>query len=132
MRSTVSFDAAPEGPHQIASQAPSLAGSTIDLRVRAVGDGQISRDLNQDGNLDVSDLIGVLSYLFLGGPPTDLPCGDGSAEDAANAALLDANGDGGVNLSDPARVLGLLFLRGAPPALGTVCVRIEGFPENCQ
>ena len=49
-------------------------------------------------NLDISDGIGILNYLFLGGAAT--PC-----EDAA-----DANDDGSINIADPVAILNYLFL----------------------
>lgn len=61
-------------------------------------------DVNQDRKIDVSDPIGMLSYLFLG--DTALSC-----EKAA-----DANDDGFVDVSDPVHLLSHIFLGNAPPA----------------
>jgi hypothetical protein len=47
-------------------------------------------------------------------------------------ALTDINRDGRIDLSDPVSILGFLFLGREPPVLGTKCVRIAGYPENCQ
>ncbi len=58
----------------------------------------IRGDFNRDASIDISDGIGILAYLFLGGEGT--PC-----EDAA-----DANDDGTINLSDPVAILNHLFL----------------------
>jgi len=54
-------------------------------------------DVNLDGNVNVSDPIGTLGYLFQGGPAPD-------CEDAA-----DANDDGRIDLTDPIAVLMSLF-----------------------
>jgi hypothetical protein len=55
-------------------------------------------DFNRDEDVDLSDAVGMLGFLFLGDDAT--PC-----EDAA-----DANDDGAINLSDPVAVLNHLFL----------------------
>jgi hypothetical protein len=65
-------------------------------------------DANGSGTVDLTDAIGVLEALFLGGGPL-------SCEDAA-----DADDDGAVNITDPIGILGHLFLGGGPlPAPGT-------------
>jgi hypothetical protein len=64
-------------------------------------------DPDGSGTIDLSDAIGVLSWLFLGGPAP-------GCQDAA-----DADDDGAIDLSDPIAILGFLFLgAGAPPAPG--------------
>lgn len=59
-------------------------------------------DANQDHTVDISDPIGVLAFLFLGG--TVLEC-----QDAA-----DANDDGLLDVSDPVMLLSHLFLGEGP------------------
>jgi|TARA_B100000809_G_scaffold203446_1_gene204497 hypothetical protein len=54
-------------------------------------------DSNDDGQVDVSDAVAVLSYLFQGGVAPY--CADAS----------DANDDGEVNIGDPIVVLRSLF-----------------------
>ena len=67
-------------------------------------EGRFERgDANGDRELDVSDPIAVLLWLFLGEPA--LPC-----EDAA-----DSNDDGAVNIADAAYCLSFLFDAGPPP-----------------
>jgi hypothetical protein len=67
-----------------------------------------------DGAVDISDAIGTLNFIFLGGPPSRCP-------DAG-----DCNGDGLVDVSDPIFDLAFLFLGGrAPPAPFPLC---EPFP----
>ena len=61
-------------------------------------------DFNIDGNVDVSDALGIFNYLFLGGAGT--PC--------ENAA--DSNKDVSIDLTDGVHILGYLFMGGAPPA----------------
>jgi len=85
-------------------------------------------DFNQDGNFDLSDAVGVLNHLFLGG--SGPACGDGTLAHPANIALLDANGSGAVDLSDAIYKLNYLFTGGPPPVLGEDCVEIEGCDED--
>lgn len=61
-------------------------------------------DFNIDGNVDVSDALGIFNYLFLGGAGT--PC--------ENAA--DSNQDVSIDLTDGVHILGYLFMGGTPPA----------------
>jgi hypothetical protein len=58
----------------------------------------IRGDANGDGILDISDAIGVLSFLFTGGATPPCP------------KAADANDDGTVDISDGVRILGFLFL----------------------
>ena len=75
-------------------------------------DGRFRRGhINEDGRLDISDPIGLLGYLFLGG--TVAPCPDAT----------DANDDGKVDLSDAVYLLTFLFLGGTPPP--------EPGPDSC-
>ena len=63
----------------------------------------ISGDANSDGELDLSDAIAILGYLFLG---TALAC-PGAAE---------VNGDASLDMSDSLFLLAHLFRGGDPPA----------------
>ena len=60
-------------------------------------------DVNQDGRIDISDPVNLLSFLFSGG---DEP----QCKDAA-----DTNDDGHVDLSDPIYLLSFLFTGGNEP-----------------
>ena len=91
-----------------------------------VGPEQRPSDCNQDGGVDISDAVCLLSRLFQGG---ELPCGT-AITDPGNVGLLDANGDGAVDLSDAVRLLDFLFRGAAPPVLGLECRPIEGCPDN--
>ena len=102
-----------------------------DSEPRPQGGGQIPGDLTQDGELNISDAIALLGFLFLGAGET-LPCGDGSLEDEGNRLLLDSTGDGAVDIADAVYTLNYLFLGGMNPALGTSCVRIAGCREVCS
>ncbi len=93
----------------------------------------IPGDCNGDGQLDVSDTICLLTFLFLG-VPEELPCGPpGEPEpDPSDVVLLDWNGDGGTpDISDAIAMLGNLFLGHAPHVLGTSCIPIRGCPDAC-
>ena len=61
-------------------------------------------EVDGSGDVDLSDAVNVLNWLFLGG--TTPPC-----QDAA-----DANDDGGVDLSDAVSILAFLFLGGDEPS----------------
>ena len=86
-------------------------------RLDAIGYGAMPRqgssgsfrrgDSNGDAEVDLSDALRTLGYLFLGAPPPDCP-------DAA-----DANDDARIDISDAVGTLGFLFLgSAAPPAPG--------------
>ncbi|MBN1444324.1 MAG: VCBS repeat-containing protein [Planctomycetes bacterium] len=67
------------------------------------GQGVFMRgDANADRQIDVSDPVAVLLYLFAGG-----------ATDCLEA--LDVNDDFDVDITDPVHLLGFLFLGGSPP-----------------
>ncbi|MEC7776582.1 MAG: lamin tail domain-containing protein, partial [Planctomycetota bacterium] len=87
-------------------------------------------DFNQDGELDISDPIGLLRYLFIAGAP-EPPCEGGDLDAGANLVLLDLNGDVSLDLSDAIYALSFLFAAGPPPVPGADCQRIEGCPDIC-
>lgn len=87
-------------------------------------------NINQDANLDVSDGVALLGYLFLRSPQV-LPCGTGDLTEEGNRALLDSNGDGDVGISDAVYLLSYLFLGTSPPVLGSECVSLPGCPDTC-
>jgi hypothetical protein len=84
----------------------------------------IPGDCNNDGSLDLSDVICLLGHLFQGNPAS-LPCNS----TAANLVLMDCNDDGGIDLSDAIYKLGFLFQGGPPPAAGVGCVQIDCPPN---
>ncbi|MFQ5653554.1 MAG: hypothetical protein ACE5GW_02340 [Planctomycetota bacterium] len=64
----------------------------------------IRGDANDDGGVDLADVISSLSWLFIPGTP-EPACMD----------ALDGNDDGLVNISDPVYVATFLFISGSPP-----------------
>jgi ELWxxDGT repeat protein len=61
-------------------------------------------DPNDDGAVDISDVVFILGWLFLG--TSSPPC----------AAATDTNGDGTADISDAVSLLGFLFLDRPPPS----------------
>ena len=57
----------------------------------------------------------MLLHLFQGGR-TRLPCGDGTAREPGNVALLDATGDDRLDLSDAISCFQWIFTGGRTPA----------------
>jgi len=96
---------------------------------------QLPGDCNQDSALDISDAVCTLNALFKGAPFV-FPCGDGTATDPGNIALLDWQPDGSVDLSDAVSLLTYFFQDSAPhtlavpPAETEMCVQIPGCPAN--
>ena len=100
------------------------AGSLISASLNIVGDVSlfIHGNTNGDDELDISDAVTTLNYLFLGEGLLECP-------DAA-----DANDDGQVDISDPVTALSFLYLGGpaalfwmwdvAPESLGSACERV--------
>lgn len=74
---------------------------------------------NGDEQVDLSDAVSTLSFLFSGGPAASCP-------DAA-----DANDDGKVDISDPVYTLDFLFLGGpAPSAPGNTTPGMDSTPDD--
>jgi hypothetical protein len=61
-------------------------------------------DVNHDFEINVSDAIYIINYVFLGGPPPE-----------PHISVGDANCDGAVNVSDAVWILNYVFISGAPP-----------------
>ncbi len=99
--------------------------------VGPTGGGQIPGDCNQDLQVDQSDAVCLLSFLFLGGPPSELPCDTGKETDPGNLGLLNFNGDAQVDISDAIALLIWKFLGGPQHVLGVDCVLIQGCPNGC-
>jgi hypothetical protein len=62
-------------------------------------------DVNGDGNVDVSDIVFILNYMFQGGPPPNPP------------AAGDVNGDCFIGLSDLIWLINYLYRGGPPPQI---------------
>jgi agmatine/peptidylarginine deiminase len=70
--------------------------------------GDICGDANNDGIINVADVVYLINYLFIGGPaPVPMKC------------VGDVNGDGIVNISDVVYLINYLFING--PAPGGCC-----------
>ncbi len=94
---------------------PALSECTFEVCSFGEGGGRNKPyDLNDDGDVDLSDPVTHLSFLFLGRPPP------------ACIAATDFNGDGVGDVSDPIAALAFLFLGGSPSPLGSECRRFEG------
>ena len=85
---------------------------------------QLRGDLDQDGRVGISDVVGILRY-YVGEVPG--PC----EEEEGNTAVLDTTGEGFVNISDALHVVVYLFLGGEPRNLSPVCVSIRRCPDIC-
>jgi 6-phosphogluconolactonase (cycloisomerase 2 family) len=64
----------------------------------------IRGDVNGDGIINASDVVYLVNYLFIGGPPPD------------PLAAGDANCDGTINASDVVYLINYLFVGGPPPS----------------
>jgi hypothetical protein len=92
---------------------------------------QLPGDCNQDGQLDISDGVCLLGFIF-GGDPVVLPCGNGTSADPANQQLMSWNDDGEVDLSDAVALFSWIFLGGPAHLLGTECQTVAGCPHACE
>jgi hypothetical protein len=77
-------------------------------------------DVNFDADLDVSDAIGILSTLFLGGH--ELSCMDAG----------DVNDDGELDISDPVALLCHLFLGGEGIAAPSGALGVDPTPDGLR
>ena len=83
------------------------------------GGGFRRGDSNASGDLNITDGVYVLNYLFLGGP--EPPCHDAA----------DSDDNGALNITDGVRILNYLFLGGpAPPAPGPDTCGPDATPED--
>ena len=96
------------GPHWAASPAGGTPGSrntdVFEEREAACereAPPFLRGDCNDDGGLDLSDAVCIMSWLFLG------------SQDPGCIAVMNANGDGVLDLSDPVLLLNHLFVGGA-------------------
>ena len=77
----------------------------------------IRGDFDTSGVLQLTDAVGLLGFLFLGGPAT-------SCDDAA-----DSNDSGVVDLTDAVKVLNFLFLGASPPPAPYPLCGIDPTPD---
>jgi hypothetical protein len=78
----------------------------------------LAGDFNMDNSMNISDLVGVIQYMFKSGPPHPV-CG----------AVVDVNGDGRITTTDLLMMVNYLF-KGAPP-FDDVCTLIPD-PWLCR
>lgn len=84
------------------------------------GSNLLPGNFNADGNVDISDGLAFLSYLFSGSRQVPCPSPTGGLQ-AGGIQLADFNGDGDLDLSDAVSTLSWLFLGGPTHVLGTEC-----------
>jgi hypothetical protein len=70
-------------------------------------------DCNDDGGVDISDAVCILSWLFLGGPAPGSGPEPGSGSGCS--AVADTNGNGSADISDAVYLLDYLFKGGPEP-----------------
>jgi thermitase len=99
------------GPDDKPGWDPSYGWGRVNARrsLALLGNRFVRGDTNSDGELDISDAIFILSFLFDSGRAL-------SCRDAA-----DANDDGLIDLSDPVQLLDYLFLGGPTVGAGLTC-----------
>jgi len=60
-------------------------------------------DANDDGKIDISDVVYLINHLFMGGPePSPFQAGD-------------ANSDDNIDIADVVYLINYLFIGGSPP-----------------
>ena len=107
----LSFD--PETSHLICLQVETSLSrealeECVEVSLHPPPPGQvpfIRGDLNEDGRIDIADVISWLSILFSIGPDPHWQCQDGA----------DINDDGELNIADPIYLLQYLFAAGPSP-----------------
>lgn len=123
----------PPGITEVACTASDASGNTSSCSFSvqvACGGLAVPGDCNQDAEVDISDAVCLLNFLFLGLSP-QLPCGDGSSSDQANIQLLSWTDDGQLDISDVVALLDWKFLGGPAHFLGSTCQPIPGCPSSC-
>ena len=95
----------------------------VDVIVPCVNN--IAGDCNQDGLVNIADVICEVRLLFAGfflldQTPQEPPCGT----DEGTVAILDINGDSVLDISDIARLANFLFNGAAQPVQGLGCIEI--------
>ena len=78
-------------------------------------------DVNQDAQLNISDVIWFLNGLFVSSD-TELPCDTTEGR----RTFLDINQDNRVDIADPISLAIFLFVGGPPPLRGAVCAVVGG------
>ncbi len=93
---------------------------------------QITGDCNQDGELNIADVLCGVGLLYPGflllSEPANLPC----SGDLGNLAVLDTNGDLALGNADLAHLAMFLFGGGAAPNGGAGCRLIDKGSSGCD
>jgi hypothetical protein len=87
--------------------SPIGAGSSTNYKLMGgyVGATFVQRgDVTADGNINASDVVYLINYLFVSGSPEPIPMESG-----------DVNCDGKINASDVVYLINYLFVAGSPP-----------------
>ena len=105
--------------------------NTNDVPDECEVDLMLPGDCNADGEVDLSDAVCLLEYLFVRAD-SSLPCGLGTSSDEANVRLLDSNGDLVLDITDAVVLLTWKFLGGPAHVLGTACRLVAGCPSTCE
>jgi hypothetical protein len=83
--------------------SPCLGAGQDSSDIGALGLGCLLGDVNTDGQINSADVVYLINYLFIGGPPpTPLVAGD-------------VNCDGKINVVDVVYLINYLFIGGPPP-----------------
>ncbi len=102
------------GDFQVRPVFPSLLSCSFEVCGIAKLENWVSFDCNGDGDVDLSDPVCLLQYLF-----------NGAAEPQCTSAL-DFNGDGDADISDAVAALAYLFSGGPPHTSGQGCQQFDG------
>ncbi len=87
-------------------------------------------DANNDGHIDIGDVVHILRYLYTGGPPP-VPCSE-TSEGVQNG---DVDGDGNINLADVVHLTQTLFGGGPAPVACSPAqspFRADAFNEDAR
>ena len=113
--------------NEVTQDGQSVIPQTLGLTFRVIAGPpfQVPGDGNQDGAIDLSDVIHFLDFLFKGNL-VSLPC----STQAGNLALMDCNGDGALDISDAIYKLCWLFTCGPGPVQGSGCIELADCAAN--
>jgi hypothetical protein len=88
---------------EVISSDPYDAEATCQFDVIVTENPGLCGDANSDGNVNVSDAVHIINFIFIGGDPPD-PMDNGNV-----------NCDGSVNISDAVWIINYVFIGGAEP-----------------
>ncbi|MBD3219410.1 MAG: hypothetical protein GF310_14145 [candidate division Zixibacteria bacterium] len=88
---------------EVVSSDPYDAEASCQFDVTVTENPGLCGDANSDGNVNVSDAVHIINYIFIGGDPPD-PMDNGNV-----------NCDGSVNISDAVWIINYVFIGGAEP-----------------